>query len=193
MRIFHMAIIRRPFWRHLRAAMLAGVAMLAAVAEEVRGAESSATPATSSQMARFREAVGWLAAPEREGRGPGTTGIDQAADWVAGQLAGLGLETHVGDAESVQPFVMTLEATLGPDDQNRLELVGPADGRAVDHDRLGRRAVDHDLAGPYVLDDDHVGQRRLRADGSSQAGPNQHRDRRRRERSPGSLPRIRHR
>ena len=127
MRIFHREIVRLPFWRHWRAAMLVAVAMLAAVAEEVRGAESTATPPVDGQAGRLKEAVGWLAAPEREGRGPGTAGINQAADWVAGQLAGLGLETQVGGAESVQPFVMTLEATLGPDGQNRLELVGPPD------------------------------------------------------------------
>jgi hypothetical protein len=70
-----------------------------------------------------------LASPDREGRGPGTAGIDQAADWVARQFATLGLETRVGEADGVQPFVMTLEATLGPDEKNRVELVGPDDGK----------------------------------------------------------------
>jgi hypothetical protein len=88
---------------------------------------------------RLREAVSWLAAPEREGRGPGTPGIDAAADWVAAQFAAIGLDVAAGSAvagsaevapEPFQPFSMTLEATLGPAADNIAELVGPpaADG-----------------------------------------------------------------
>lgn len=133
MRIFHTTILRRPFLCFWWAALVAVVAWFAGVSAEAFGAEAAATPAANGQQARLREAVGWLAAPEREGRGPGTAGIDQAADWVAGQLAGLGLETQVGDAAGMQPFVMTLEATLGPADKNRLELVGPADTSGAKH------------------------------------------------------------
>ena len=95
---------------------------------------------------RLEDAVEWLAAPEREGRGPGTKGIEQAADWVAEQFSGIGLDTvvvgvgedvrrPVGGAAATTPFqkfVMTLDAKLGPADANTAELVGPpgADGVA---------------------------------------------------------------
>jgi acetylornithine deacetylase/succinyl-diaminopimelate desuccinylase-like protein len=79
---------------------------------------------------RLRAAVEWLAAPDREGRGPGTTGIDAAADYVAERLAEAGLDTKVVSDGPYQAFAMTLEAKLGPKDRNRAELVGPpaADG-----------------------------------------------------------------
>ncbi|MFM7293099.1 MAG: hypothetical protein ACKO6B_17970, partial [Planctomycetia bacterium] len=91
---------------------------------------------------RLKRAVEWLAAPEREGRGPGTKGIEQAADWVAGQFAEIGLRTVAGGGEtagagqvavggSFQRFGMTLDAKLGPPAMNTAELVGPPgeDGR----------------------------------------------------------------
>jgi hypothetical protein len=87
---------------------------------------------------RLKQAVEWLASPEREGRGPGTKGIDQTADWVAEQLVGLGLDTvagavakpgeHGGQSaagSAFQRFGMTLDAKLGPADANTAELVGP--------------------------------------------------------------------
>ncbi len=98
-------------------------------------AETAGDPAASIDAAavkeRLRTAVEWLAAPEREGRGPGTAGIDQAADWVARQLSGAGLDTRIVGDGPFQRFAMTLEAKLGPADDNTAELVGPpaADGR----------------------------------------------------------------
>ncbi len=129
MRIFHTAVIHRPFLCFWPITGLVTILIVAGLTGSSRGDESSATANADATVKRFREAVGWLASPDREGRGPGTAGIDQAADWVARQLATLGLETQVGDADGVQPFVMTLEATLGPDEKNRVELVGPDDGK----------------------------------------------------------------
>ena len=76
---------------------------------------------------RLREAVTWLAAPEREGRGPGTAGIEAAADWVAGRFAELGLARVGEPIAAFQPFAMTLEAKLGPAADNVAEIVGPPD------------------------------------------------------------------
>ena len=72
----------------------------------------------------------WLAAPQRDGRGPGTAGINQAADWVAEQFAAIGLPPPPASGLAVQPFAMTLEAKLGPAAGNTAEIVGPpgADG-----------------------------------------------------------------
>jgi hypothetical protein len=96
---------------------------------------------------RLRESVEWLASPDREGRGPGTKGIDQAGRWVADQFTSIGLATvgpgQEGGAEKLfQPFAMTLDAKLGPAEVNTCELVGPpaADG--------GRRTI------PLVLGTD---------------------------------------
>ena len=109
-------------------------------AVEVR-AESAAEAADDAAVReRLRTAVEWLAAPEREGRGPGTKGIDLAADWVANQLADIGLDTVVGSGTAADPsrtagrpsvrspfqrFGMTLDAKLGPAAANTAEVVGP--------------------------------------------------------------------
>jgi len=109
-----MRIERRPSgggWRGVGLVLVAVVAPLVARADEAAVRE------------RLREAVTWLAAPEREGRGPGTAGIEAAADWVAGRFAELGLEPPGG--ERFQPFPMTLEARLGPEAENTAEILGP--------------------------------------------------------------------
>jgi hypothetical protein len=126
------------------------VALLLPVAFHVSGAVTPALAESADDAAirdRLRHAVEWLAAPEREGRGPGTKGIDQAADWVAEQFNGIGLDTVVGVGSGEDParaasgpsatmpfqkFVMTLDAKLGPAVANTAELVGPpgADGVA---------------------------------------------------------------
>jgi len=125
------------------------VALLLSVAFQVSRAATPAQAEAADDAAtrdRLRQAVEWLAAPEREGRGPGTKGIEQAADWVAEQFSGIGLDTVVvGSGEDVrrpvgeavaatpfQKFVMTLDAKLGPAEANTAELVGPpgADGVA---------------------------------------------------------------
>ena len=97
-----------------------------------RAEESAAGASHDAVLERLRQAVTWLAAPEREGRGPGTPGIDAAADWIAAQFAEIGLAAP-GAAEAFQPFAMTLDAKLGPASANTLELVGPptADGGAT--------------------------------------------------------------
>ncbi len=99
-------------------------------------------PDAAATQARLQESVRLLAADEMQGRGPGTAGIDKAAEWVAAQFAALGLASPVaepapagaGDAwAGWQPFEMTLQARLGPVEANRVELVGPAgqDGMEV--------------------------------------------------------------
>jgi hypothetical protein len=82
---------------------------------------------------RLRQAVEWLAAPEREGRGPGTPGIDAAAEWVAEQFAAIGVRPPANEAAAFQPFAMTLDAKLGPAAENEAEIVGPPgpDGQPV--------------------------------------------------------------
>ena len=126
-----------------------GVALLLPLTLHLSNAvmTAAADPADDAALRdRLRHAVEWLAAPEREGRGPGTKGVEQAADWVAEQLSGIGLDTAVGGnlhgdsnrpigepaaATHFQRFVMTLDAKLGPADANTAELVGPPgeDGR----------------------------------------------------------------
>ena len=111
---------------------VAGVAAGLMLAAAATGAEPAGDgPPPDAAGERLAAAVRWLAAPDREGRGPGTAGIEQAADWIAGELAAVsGLQTRVVGEGPFQPFEMTLEATLGAPAENTAELVGPpaADG-----------------------------------------------------------------
>jgi hypothetical protein len=111
---------------------VAGVAAGLMLAAAATGAEPAGDrPPPDAAGERLAAAVRWLAAPDREGRGPGTAGIEQAADWIAGELAAVsGLQTRVVGEGPFQPFEMTLEATLGAPADNTAELVGPpaADG-----------------------------------------------------------------
>jgi hypothetical protein len=112
--------------------LLASVSVVSAAPEESSDREASRTQLEAS--------VRFLAGEEMEGRGPGTAGIEKAAEWVAERFAELGLAAPVAKSVEVaardggagwQPFEMTLQATLGPADANRVELVGPEgpDGR----------------------------------------------------------------
>jgi aminopeptidase N len=51
--------------------------------------------------------VSWLAAPEREGRGIGTEGLDAAAAYVAAELRRIGLAPGGDDGTWFQPFTTT--------------------------------------------------------------------------------------
>ena len=82
---------------------------------------------------RLLETIKYLASDELEGRGPGTRGIDLAADYIAGRFASLGLRTDLADGKPFQSFSITIKTALGP--INQLALVGPP---AADSDQARR-------------------------------------------------------
>ncbi len=91
-------------------------------------AESPQDQPDNALEKRLRADVTWLAAPEREGRGPGTKGIRDASTWISRQFDAIGLDSIDGVRE--QSFVMTLEATLPKKQANHAEIVKVAeDGR----------------------------------------------------------------
>ena len=61
--------------------------------------------------ARMQETVEWLAAPEREGRGLGSQGLEDSAKYIAEQFAEIGLEP-AGDNGS---YLQTFTVDTGPD------------------------------------------------------------------------------
>jgi hypothetical protein len=106
-------------------------ALLASDATVLPAPIRTGAPSDTALVARLRADVEWLAAPEREGRGPGTDGIEAAADWITDQFAAIGLERPGQRHESSQPFEMTLEAKLGPVEKNVAEIVSPPDATGV--------------------------------------------------------------
>jgi hypothetical protein len=84
----------------------------------------AATPAE----ARLREDVTYLAADEREGRGPGTRGIEEAADYISFVFKSAGLKPAPGADGYFQPFTLAGSASLGK--EQGLAFDGP-DGKHV--------------------------------------------------------------
>jgi Zn-dependent M28 family amino/carboxypeptidase len=61
-----------------------------------------------------RKTLAYLASDEMEGRGPGTAGLDRAADYIAQQFQTIGLRALPGQRDYFQPFEMTTATELGP-------------------------------------------------------------------------------
>src|SRR4051812_45680602 len=78
-------------------ALAAAVVFLAALS-------GRASENTVDSEARLRQSVTFLASDELEGRGIGTSGLDQAADYIAKQFKQLGLRTDLFDGGPFQEF-----------------------------------------------------------------------------------------
>ena len=89
--------------------VLAATVVLAAGV--LRGAERIVGPAE----ARLRGDVTFLADDAREGRAPGTTGIEAAADYIAAGFKEAGLKPAPGLDGYFQPFTLSGNPTLGPE------------------------------------------------------------------------------
>ncbi len=96
----------------------------------VYAAEKTAASADAAIEQRLTDAERYLASDKLEGRGPGTRGINLAADYIADEFKKAGLKTDLYDGTPFQKFSITIGTKIGPDDHNRLEIVGPADGQA---------------------------------------------------------------
>lgn len=100
-------------------------APLAAIADDAANAK-----AVAAAEERLFSSLKYLSSDEMEGRGIGTKGIDAAAYFLAGEFTKLGLKTDVSDGTPFQKFKISLRTQLGPNENNRLTLNGPAkDGK----------------------------------------------------------------
>ena len=72
---------------------------------------SSSTYLSAAEL-RMRQDVSYLAADAREGRGPGTAGIDDAADYIANEFKRIGLKPAPNAHGYFQKFNITNEPTL---------------------------------------------------------------------------------
>lgn len=82
----------------------------------------------SPALTRMKKDLYFLASPECEGRGPGTQGIDLAADYIVRQLVEAGLKPGVKN-EYYQPFTIGGPPVLGK--PNLLNFKGPDNKAAV--------------------------------------------------------------
>jgi hypothetical protein len=80
----------------------------------------------TTTLERITSSVEYLASDDLEGRGVGTDGLNKAADYIAGYFADLGLETDIFGGTPFQKFTVVMSAEMGPSEQNRVTLKGPA-------------------------------------------------------------------
>lgn len=85
-----------------------------------------ATGYVSAAEARMRQDLSYLAADAREGRGPGTSGIDDAADYIANEFKQIGLKPAPNAHGYFQKFNITNEPTLDPGSELKIHLPGGA-------------------------------------------------------------------
>ncbi len=75
----------------------------------------AADTAAESAVARLRKDLTYLASDECEGRGPGTAGIDKAADYIAAAFQAAGLRGAADGGSYFQPFTVRGDPELGKD------------------------------------------------------------------------------
>lgn len=111
-------MLTRPWYSLL----VLGAALLAVAAENAPAPKRNA-----ESEARMRRDITFLASDACEGRGPGTKGIDKAADYIAAEFKKIGLKPAGDDGSYFQPF--TLNANV-LDEPGKLTLTGPR-GQAI--------------------------------------------------------------
>ena len=95
--------------------------------------EAPIPPALGASPARIADDVAWLADDAREGRGLGTTGLAQAAEYLAEGFLAAGLEPGGADGSFLQPFEMPVAIRLA---EARLAVNGRALERGPDFEAL---------------------------------------------------------
>ena len=106
----HSRLPRQPLF------ILLGFVLIVAV--PARAAENAARDSEE----RLKKDVFYLASDELEGRGPGTKGIEKAADYIADQFKKAGLKPGGVDGTFFQPFPYPANVL---DEPARLTLKGP--------------------------------------------------------------------
>ena len=91
----------------------------------------AAPPAISSQS--YLSEVKYLASPELKGRASGSPELEQAANYIAGLFKSFGLKPAAGN-DYLQPFTVTVNGRLGPDNHLSVADGGAANSLASNRD-----------------------------------------------------------
>jgi len=94
------------------------------------GFVTTASAATkAAKVERVGEDIRYLASDELEGRGPGTKGLEKAAEYIRERFQGLGLRGAGEDGSFMRPFEITVDTKVVPA-KTSLVLRGP-DGQEL--------------------------------------------------------------
>ena len=108
-------------WCLVPLALATVVAPLTLLPEAAHAAE---TTGSESAVARVGENIRYLASDELEGRGPGTAGLQKAADYMRDEFKRLGLKSGVEDGSFLQSFDIAID-TVPVETKTSLVLKGP--------------------------------------------------------------------
>jgi len=114
-------------WVVLLGLILAGPGWASCADDAPHPERPAGTPLTAAEE-RLKGDVTYLAADARDGRAPGTKGIEAAAEYIADVFKGAGLRPAPGATGYFQPFSISGRATLGA--HQELALIGP-DGQKI--------------------------------------------------------------
>ena len=80
----------------------------------------------STAESRILETIKYLADDDRDGRGIGTEGIEEAAEYLANQFREMGLETELFDGGPFQEFTTRTGVSSGEEGETHLSFVASA-------------------------------------------------------------------
>ncbi len=117
--------MRNESWVHrVKRHLPLGMAALALVLTALGSGESKRPAVELLSGSSALEHIRFLSSDELGGRGNGSEGLEEAAQYIASQFERLGLEPAGEDGSFFQAFTVTLAGTLGPDNSMRLEGAG---------------------------------------------------------------------
>ncbi len=117
---------------------LGSLVLLCAAVEEAK------TPLSAQE---FLEPIKFLASDQLKGRGNGTEGLNQAADYIARRFHAFGLQPAGDNGTHLQHFMMTVGAKLGPN--NSLSYISAGTGQAF---TLARDFIPLSFSGDMTLE-----------------------------------------
>jgi hypothetical protein len=105
-----------------------GHALAGEVTETEAPSEKVAEAARTATVGRLTDSIKLLASDELDGRGVGTEGLDDAAEYLANQFRELGLRTDWFESNGpFQKFTVTSKTELGEGEKNHLAFVIESD------------------------------------------------------------------
>lgn len=91
-----------------------------------KGQEQNQPPSTEeASERRLSETVRYLSSDELEGRGPGTEGLNRAAEFISGRFGELKFRLDVVQGKPFQDFELPGDARPGPKEKNTFVVSGP--------------------------------------------------------------------
>lgn len=111
--------------------------------------ETSTESPPKRDVESLKKTLGFLASDELEGRGIGSDGLEEAAQYLAKQFEAIGLKTDLVNGSPFQNFEVNISSELGPVQSNTLKLVS---GATVEKLEIGKDFTPLAVGGSNTFD-----------------------------------------